>query len=616
MRTACGSTPSPRCSTSTTPRASPASGFRTATAVARTSRRSRSSGAERGRARDAPGRGDDGRGVDGVAGRLQADRVGPRLHLQVEHGLDARHARLRVPRACPPALAPRRAHVLDGVRGTRTSSFRSPRRGRSRQGRLLRKLPGDEWQQFATLRALYAHTWGHPESRLLFMGGELGQGRRVGGRVARLVRARLPAAPRRPALRRRPQPRYRAEPALWQVDFAPDGFQWLVGDAREDNVLARSAFSADGSRVPASSTSRRSSATTGECRCRWVGAGARWWNTDAAEYGGSGVGNLGGVAAVAEPMHGRPFSAGGPCRRWRRCGSRRGVTRAATGARHRSLSRANDAECVCQLVHRPAGVGNSGSDRRSPKSGRTHVPEQPSDGERVRHRPARSRQYPRRVMRRQQHRRGGPRPRVQEGPARRRRDRPPRRTRRDLRLPGPERRREVDHRADADHPAAADIRRCPCRRLRRRARAKGALDDRRRAPGGCARRAAHGATTCACRRCSRGCRSGDRQSRTELLERVGLTEAADCKVGLLGRHEAKARPALALVHRPRAVPRRADHRARPAEPHGALGRGRAALARRRRHGVPHDAVPRGGRRSPIGSGSSRAGSSPRARRPP
>ena len=44
------------------------------------------------------------------------------------------------------------------------------------KGALLRKIPGDEWQQFATLRALYGHMWAHPGKQLLFMGGELGQG--------------------------------------------------------------------------------------------------------------------------------------------------------------------------------------------------------------------------------------------------------------------------------------------------------------------------------------------------------------------------------------------------------------------------------------------------------
>ena len=179
------------------------------------------------------------------------------------------------------------------------------------KGSLVRKLPGDEWQQFATLRALYGHMWAHPGKQLLFMGGELGQGtewsesgsldwyvldyplhRGMLGCVADLNRV------------------YRGEPALWELDHRPEGFAWLVGDAREDNVLAYARFSADRSRVLACLAN-----FSPVVRHHWrvpLPAGGRWHevlNTDAAEYGGSGVGNLGVVDAVAEPMHGRPFSA-------------------------------------------------------------------------------------------------------------------------------------------------------------------------------------------------------------------------------------------------------------------------------------------------------------------
>jgi 1,4-alpha-glucan branching enzyme len=179
------------------------------------------------------------------------------------------------------------------------------------KGALLRKLPGDEWQQFATLRALYGHMWAHPGKQLLFMGSELGQGtewsesgsldwyvldyplhRGVLRCVADLNRV------------------YRAEPALWELDHSPEGFQWLVGDAREDNVLAYARFSADGARTLACVAN-----FSPVVRHHWrvpLPAGGRWrevLNTDAAEYGGSGIGNLGSVEAVDEPFHGRPFSA-------------------------------------------------------------------------------------------------------------------------------------------------------------------------------------------------------------------------------------------------------------------------------------------------------------------
>ena len=103
---------------------------------------------------------------------------------------------------------------------------------------------------------------------------------------------------------------YRAEPALWEVDFRPEGFSWLVGDAREDNVLAYARFSADGARnarLPRELLARRASPLA-----RPLPVGGAWrevLNTDAEFYGGSGVGNLGGVEALEEPLHGRPFSA-------------------------------------------------------------------------------------------------------------------------------------------------------------------------------------------------------------------------------------------------------------------------------------------------------------------
>ena len=177
---------------------------------------------------------------------------------------------------------------------------------------LLRKLPGDEWQQFATLRALYGHMWAHPGKQLLFMGGELGQGTEwseAGSLDWYVLDYPLHEGVRRCVtdLNRA----YRAEPALWEVDFAPAGFQWLVGDAREDNVLAYARFSGDGSRVLVSLVN-----FSPVVRHHWrvpLPLGGHWrevLNTDATEYGGSGVGNLGGVEARVEPLHGRPFSAG------------------------------------------------------------------------------------------------------------------------------------------------------------------------------------------------------------------------------------------------------------------------------------------------------------------
>jgi 1,4-alpha-glucan branching enzyme len=180
------------------------------------------------------------------------------------------------------------------------------------KGALLRKQPGDEWQQFAGLRALFGHMWAHPGKQLLFMGGELGQGTEWSEGASLdwyvldypLHRGMQQCVADLNAV-------YRGEPALWEVDFRAEGFEWLVGDAREDNTLAYLRRSADGGRLLACLVN-----FSPVVRHHWrlpLPVGGAWrevLNTDAEAYGGSGVGNGGGVTAEAEPLHGRAFSAG------------------------------------------------------------------------------------------------------------------------------------------------------------------------------------------------------------------------------------------------------------------------------------------------------------------
>ena len=176
---------------------------------------------------------------------------------------------------------------------------------------LLQKMPGDRWQQLANLRALYGYMWAHPGKKLLFMGGELAQEaewswersldwhlleRADHGGVQALVRD----------LNRV----YREEPALWQVDFAPAGFRWLEPNDAAANVLAFARLAADGER-PLVCVCNFSPVPRSAYRVGMPSAG-RWreaLNTDSAFYGGSGVGNLGGVEAEAVPWHDQPFSA-------------------------------------------------------------------------------------------------------------------------------------------------------------------------------------------------------------------------------------------------------------------------------------------------------------------
>jgi 1,4-alpha-glucan branching enzyme len=178
------------------------------------------------------------------------------------------------------------------------------------KGSLLGKMPGDEWRRFAGLRALLAYMWAHPGKQLLFMGSEFGQVSEWSAErgldwwvldydlhagVQRLVKDMNGV--------------YAASPALWQLDNSPNGFGWIDANDAAGNTLSFLRLSQSGDVLAC--VANFSGEPHGDYRLGLPFAG-RWrevLNTDAADYGGSGVGNLGGVEAVAEPWHGRPASA-------------------------------------------------------------------------------------------------------------------------------------------------------------------------------------------------------------------------------------------------------------------------------------------------------------------
>jgi 1,4-alpha-glucan branching enzyme len=178
------------------------------------------------------------------------------------------------------------------------------------KGSLLRRVPGDAWQQFATLRALFGYMWGHPGKKLMFMGDEFGQGDEWSEAKSldwHLLEYPLQAGVQRwvADLNRL----YRSEPALHQVDFDWPGFEWLEVNDNENSVFAflrRAVDHADCIAVVSNFTPvPREDYRLGLPR---PGAWREVLNSDAAAYGGGDLGNGGLVYATDEPWGDRPYS--------------------------------------------------------------------------------------------------------------------------------------------------------------------------------------------------------------------------------------------------------------------------------------------------------------------
>jgi 1,4-alpha-glucan branching enzyme len=179
------------------------------------------------------------------------------------------------------------------------------------KGSLLERQPGDEWQRFAGLRALYGYMWAHPGKKLLFMGGEFGQAREwhhertldwplwelpAHAGVARWI-ADLNAA-------------YRRVPALHRHDFDSRGFSWAPLDAHDPTVLAFFRRGDDSDAIVLVLCNMTPDVRHGlRVGLPHAGAWHELLNSDAAVYGGSGVGNLGVVQAVDQPLGDQPASA-------------------------------------------------------------------------------------------------------------------------------------------------------------------------------------------------------------------------------------------------------------------------------------------------------------------
>jgi len=180
------------------------------------------------------------------------------------------------------------------------------------KGSLLGRMPGDDWQRFANLRALLAYQWLFPGKPLLFMGGEFGQSGEWNA-DGELDWWLLEAGPYHCGLRQficDLNKLYAAEASLWRSDYDAAGFSWIDCSDHENSVLAFLRQATDHfselvvilNLTPVPRYKHRFG----------VPRAGRWsevLNSDAAVYGGSNVGNLGAVVAESVPWHNQPCSA-------------------------------------------------------------------------------------------------------------------------------------------------------------------------------------------------------------------------------------------------------------------------------------------------------------------
>ncbi|HET6659332.1 MAG TPA: 1,4-alpha-glucan branching protein GlgB [Rubrobacter sp.] len=173
---------------------------------------------------------------------------------------------------------------------------------------LIDKMPGDEWQKFANLRAYYGFMYTHPGKQLLFMGGELGQ-RREWNHDSSLDWHLLEETPHRGvrSLVKDLNALYSATPALYEVDFEPAGFGWIEGGDMENSVVS---FLRRGNKDLAIVVCNFTPVVRHGYRIGVPEGGTyeEALNTDDTRYGGSGVGNSEGVSVEKVPSHGQPYS--------------------------------------------------------------------------------------------------------------------------------------------------------------------------------------------------------------------------------------------------------------------------------------------------------------------
>jgi 1,4-alpha-glucan branching enzyme len=174
---------------------------------------------------------------------------------------------------------------------------------------LLSKMPGDEWQKFANLRMFYAWMYGQPGKKLLFMGGELGQRNEWNHDTS--LDWQLLSLPRHDGLHRLVQHLnyiYKSEPALWQQDDTFEGFEWIDFHDADNSVVSFMRRSREGETIVFVVNATPMVRHDYRLGVPHTGFYREIINTDAETYGGSNIGNYGGVRSEDRPWMAREHS--------------------------------------------------------------------------------------------------------------------------------------------------------------------------------------------------------------------------------------------------------------------------------------------------------------------
>lgn len=178
------------------------------------------------------------------------------------------------------------------------------------KGSLLAKMPGDHWQQAANVRAYLSYMWSHPGKKLLFMGSEFAQPSEWSiERGLDWWILEQPLHQGMQALVTTLNRLYLENPALWQLDHDRDGFVWIDGGNADGNTLSFLRYDGNGEVIACVTNFSGNPHSNFRLGLPLPGRWDEILNSDATEFGGSGVGNFGSISASEPGIHGQPHSA-------------------------------------------------------------------------------------------------------------------------------------------------------------------------------------------------------------------------------------------------------------------------------------------------------------------